>query len=345
MIGRSALYKLLILLFSCNFIYAQNYSDKSVDSLLLQGIEKLISQEYNESSRIFNDLDKLRPEIPLGKIYLAGVEISRAFDLGLQYPYDHVDSLLTESSRIVKQLLKKDDGNIWFIYFAGLTQGFKAYFSALNGEYLNAFMDGYKALKYFDDCLILNEDFVEAKVAIGTYLYWRSAKTDGLNWLPFFSDEKSAGINLLEEASTKARYNKYMAAYSLIWIYINEERYDEAIKIGEKYLIKYPQSRLFKLSVAKAYKFTDKLKSISIYKEVLKSYKSLPNNNYFQEIMLNYQIAQLYFDIKEYKKTAAHCESILSLKNLSPFVLNKLGDRLKKIEELRNEALHFGSNN
>ncbi|MCK7524853.1 MAG: hypothetical protein MZV64_48230 [Ignavibacteriales bacterium] len=62
-------YFLLLIFFPKNF--GQVYPDKSVHKILKSGINLIIDQKYDEAEKLFDQLDKTRKDIPLGKIYLS----------------------------------------------------------------------------------------------------------------------------------------------------------------------------------------------------------------------------------------------------------------------------------
>jgi len=53
------------------------------------------------------------------------------------------------------------------------------------------------------------------------------------------------GIKYLERAIQSFSYNKYLAAYSLIWIYIDYGESEKAIELGLRMLDSYQDSRSF----------------------------------------------------------------------------------------------------
>src|SRR5574338_209818 len=72
----------------------QVYPDKSIDSTLKAGINQIILQNYPVDEKTFTKLDKEYPRLPLGKIYLAAVNIARSYDMGERFNEPNIDSLL-----------------------------------------------------------------------------------------------------------------------------------------------------------------------------------------------------------------------------------------------------------
>lgn len=327
----------ILLLFQNSF--AQRHPEQEVNRLLDIGIEYILNQNYELAKVKFEKLNKNYPHLPLGKIYLAVVDITKAFDYGEEVNSD-IQQRLEEALEMSENLLENDPSNIWNIYFVALAKGYKAYFKVLNGDWLSALASGLSSVSYFEDCLKMDSSFYESYVALGTYKFWKNRKLEFLDWLPFFKDDSDQAIRHLELAYNKTTFNKNLAAISLIWIYIEQKRFGRAIEIAETELRKNPLNRTLKWGLARAYEDIDLRKAISIYYELLKAYQNIPNLNYFKEITLKHIIAQQYVKLGETLQALKLCDEILSDNRLSEAVRDKLSDRLKKVRKLKKELMN-----
>ncbi len=325
-----------LILFSVNS-YSQNYPDHVVDSLLRKGISDILFQNYSGAKETFNYLRNNYSVLPLGNIYLAATEIARAYDYEEPYNSDYIIENLDTAEIKANRLLDKDDNNIWYIYFKALREGYYAYYQALGKNWLSALSNGVNSVRDFEKCLSINPDFYESYTAIGAYKYWRSRKTEFLKWLPFVKDERESGIKNLQSAINHSTYHEYLAVNSLLWIYIDQKKYQAAVELAEKILKKYPSSRFILWPLARAYEEIDIKKSISIYKSILDSYSQMKNSNHYNEIVLKHIMAQQYVKLNEKKIALDLCNEILSIRGLSEYVQDKLGDRLDRVQELRKE--------
>lgn len=308
-----------------------------MDSLLKAGINNLLLQDYDQAKATFSVLDREYPKLPLGKIYLVGTSIARSYDYKEPYNSDYINDNLDSAETLADRLYEKDENNIWYQCFVSLRAGYYAYYQALDRNWLSAFSNGINAVKGFEKCLAMNPNFYEAYAAIGGFKYWRSRKTESLKWLPFIKDEREEGIKYLKMAVEKATYTKYMAINSLLWIYIDQKKYNEAISLAEKSLKEYPDCRYFLWPQARAFEGVDNKKAISLYEKILDMYRNMKNNNHFNEIVLEHIIARQYLKLGDKQKALDYCNRILSLKNLSDFVKDRLGDRLDHVRDLKKE--------
>jgi tetratricopeptide (TPR) repeat protein len=319
------------------FIYSQRYPNQEVNKLLDVGIEYILNQNYELASSKFNILNKKYPDLPLGKIYLAVVDITKAFDYGEEFNSESIGKNLDDALALSEKLLEKNHNNIWNHYFVALSKGYKSYLRVLNGDWLSALSSGLSSVNYFEDCLEIDSSFYESYVALGTYKFWKSRKLEFLEWLPFFDDESENGIRYLEIALDKTSYNKNLAAVSLIWIYIEKKNFYRAIDIAEKELKKNPINRTLKWALARAYEDVNPGKAIQIYNEIIISYQKIPNQNHYNEITLKHIIAQQYSKMGEKREALRLCDEILAIQNLTEYVKEKLDDRLKRVRKLKKE--------
>ncbi len=274
-------------------IYSQAYPDSAVDGLMRSGIDNLAKENYSEAKIVFAKLDTDFPKLPLGSIYLAASEIDEDYDLGNEYNYELINKYITNAVSISEKLYSEDESNIWNNYFMALCYGYKAYLNAIKKNWIPAFTEGLKSESYFKKCLNINSKFYDAQIAVGAYLYWKSRKTEFLNWLPFMSNDEKEGIKLIDSAIYHYSYNNYLAINSLTWIYIDRHDYSKAKEIAELGLKKSPNNRAFLWGLARAYEDINKNESIKIYQQVIDSYLRIPDQNHMQEIILKHILAPL----------------------------------------------------
>ncbi len=224
----------LIVILSYSELSAQVYPNTAVDSLLRSGIKSVVNQDYRSAQIIFDILDKEYPSLPLGKIYLAANKIAEEYDYKEEFDESYIRKNLELAINQSEELLDLDPANIWNKYFYSLAEGYISYFEAINANWLSALTTGVNSITEFEEILKVDENFYEAYIAIGTFEYWKSSKLEFINWLPFSNDTKDTGIELLVTAIDSSSYNSYLAVNSLIWIYIDQKKFSEAIGICNK---------------------------------------------------------------------------------------------------------------
>lgn len=318
-------------------IFAQQFPNPKVDSLLNLGIENILNENYSVAKKTFKILDKDFSELPFGKIYLAAAHIAESVDYEKIPNENYVDSILTIAENQTELLLISDENNLWYNYFEATIYGYRAYFNSITSNLVAAFADGVLSLHSFQKCLEIDNNFNEALIANGIYKYWKSAQTKSLNWLPFVKDEREIAIKLLENSIKQKSYNQYLGISSLIWIYIDNNESQKAVDLSKKMLAQYKNSRYFNWALARAYQDISKEKSIEIYQQILSSVEKLKNRNFYNDVVLKHKMAMLYFDLENYNKSYQLCSQILDFDIKSEEIKNRLEERLNRVLDLKNE--------
>ncbi|MFZ0454643.1 MAG: hypothetical protein WCE54_02675 [Ignavibacteriaceae bacterium] len=326
----------VFLLSLSSILYCQKYPDKNVDSLLNRGINFIINQKYESAGNIFEELNNAYPNLPFGKIYLAAAEIAKSYDYNQKFNDESITKYLKSAINEADSLLDDNDQNVWNIYFAALSKGYYAYYQALNRNWLSAVSNGFDAVKYFQKCLDKDSLFYDAYTAIGNFEYWKSRKA---GWLPFVSDNSSEGIRYIMKAVNNQGYNNYLAVHSLQWIYIDQKKYNDVIKLSKPVVEKYPESRFFKWALARAYEEIDKKEAVKIYYEILNSYLKINELSKFHEILLKHLIAQQYAQMGELNEALTLCNEILTINYDSSWNKNRLDRRIERVNELKKKIL------
>lgn len=254
-------------LLSVQPVHAQWKLENPLDSLVIRGIDLILQQEYRSADSIFRSLAKNYPRHPAGDLYRAAVRQAYAIDFSVEVDRNEFDSLL-ESGREKARTLQWP----WREYFLATADGYEAYERAARGDWFGGARLGYSYSGDFENIVEKDSSFYDAYVGIGTYDYWRSRKTEFLNWLPFVKDDRLLGIYLVEQGAERSTYNRFAAVSALVSILIDAERYPEVLKWSERGLASYPENRIFLWGKATA---LDRQKRSS---EAVEAYKNLLAN-------------------------------------------------------------------
>ena len=314
---------------------AQTYPDRSVHLMLRTGIDLIINQKYDEAEKVFSNLENIRKDLPLGKIYLAAVLIARSYDYQTEYDDKKITGYLNSAKKISERLLNEAPENIWYKYFYALSEGYIAYYDALRESWLSAFSTGLNSVSAFEDCLEADNQFYEAMIALGSFKFWKSRKMEFLQWLPFVDDEKEIGISYLNSAIKHSSYNSHLATFSLVWIYIEQKQFAKAVKLAENALKNYPDSRMFKWGLARALEDVDPEKSISVYYKILNSYPAALKSNKINQITLKHLIAQQLVKLNRTNEALEICNEILNVNGYTDFEFDKNEERIDRVKDLK----------
>jgi tetratricopeptide (TPR) repeat protein len=332
-------FRLFIILLIPTLYSAQIFPEENVHNLLSEGIDNIITQDYQKARLNFEKLDLEYKNLPLGKIFLAAVNIAETIDYGKEFDDETINNLLEEAESISDSLLTNDDEDLWNNYFMALATGYLAYYKTIKESYISTITNGIISLEHFRKCLEIDSLFYDSYIAFGTYAYWKSLNSESLDWIPFLSDERSEGIKLLYTAINNFSYNRYLGINSLIWIYIDMNDYQKAINLAEKVIEQYPETRYFRWGLSRAYEDVDPTRAIEEYSNILNSILNIDENNHYNEIILKHKIAMLYDKLEKYDSALKYCNEIKTLSDLSDRVKEKLRDRFIRVEKLKNKCL------
>jgi tetratricopeptide (TPR) repeat protein len=166
----------------------------------------------------------------------------------------------------------------WLI---GNSHAFRSLFLGRGGNILGALRHGLAARSAYTKGYDIDPRFHDIALGLGSYRYWKSVKTAAINWTPLFKNERQAGIDLLRLAADSAEISADAAKSALIWVYINEKRYIEAIRLARQMRREYPDGLTFLWALGEAYrKFGDVRGAAHIYEEILDRLQTKPGNYY-----------------------------------------------------------------
>jgi tetratricopeptide (TPR) repeat protein len=221
--------------------YAKVTINEQMDILIHQGIEKVQHEQIEGALADFQQIILMDPKSPVGYFYIAALyEVlmqnyrTRAFSEKFYYYVGKAIALGEES-------VKRDGNDEWANFYLGGAYGYRAIDRSENGNWFGAFLDAQNGAEYLQAAININPMLYDAYFGFGVYKYWRSVKSKVLWFLPFFEDERAAGIRDIQTAITMGKYTRIAGKRALIGIYYNEKEYDSALQLIGEILSEYPE--------------------------------------------------------------------------------------------------------
>lgn len=308
--------------------------------LLLTGIDLTFQQRYASADSVFRLLATLYPDHPVGVLYQAGLRETLAMDYEMDLEKNGFDSLMAIAIKKSDALLEEDRTSIWNRFFRGTALGYESYASAYRGEWFGAVQKAMASANEFRKCIEQDSSFIEACAGVGTYLYWKSRKTEFLNWLPFIKDERQEGLRLLKVSAERATLNRYTAVNSLISIYLDAENYPASEEYARVGLERYPSNRSFLWGLATSLdRGNKKSEAIQAYELLLRAIREDTRENHYNEIVCRLNLVKLKLATGDTVQVAAHLGSILVLEDsLFPEHLkDRAGQKFKEARNIRRQ--------
>ena len=322
-------------------LFGQPLPDRALHQKILDGIDLTLKQEYSAARQVFQSVTKEYPNHPAGYLYLAGVEQAEFSDYEQTFEQKLFDSLLAKGETLADRLIEAKDSAAWGYYYAGTALSYRAFSASERGNWPSVIVDGMNSAKMFGRCLELNPKFYDAMEGLGTYYYWRSKKTEFLSWIPFVTNRKKEGIELLSSAVEHGTYERYLGLNSLILVLTEEERYDEAKQLTLRALSEYPQNRSFLwclVGIEERVPRRDTVALKSAVNRLLSSILNAPVRNYYYEAACRLKLAQYAFDEHRYHDSIEECNAILRYRHLDGKTKREIGKKLRGAEVLMEKA-------
>lgn len=220
-----------------------------VDSLLVGGVDAALRHEYTRARALFEEVARSAPEDPAGVVLLAGLLHQTAEDLSVSFDRRTFDSLLTRAEVRATSMNSAgiSDRQMW----KSTARGMLSVVESQSSQWMAAIRDALASASEARASLEGQSALADVGLPMGNYLYWRSRKTEALQWLPFVPDDRDEGIRLLEWCAKEGRYHRWAAVSSLIWVLHDAGSLARAESWARAGLEVYPENRTFLAGLAK----------------------------------------------------------------------------------------------
>ncbi len=307
---------------------------EELKGLVTEGIDLTLKQDYGRADSVFRVAIVRFPHNPLGYLYRAAVMQTISMDYLDPLNFDAFDSLLStaksEANKIVDEYPQSSIG----YYLLGTAEGFDAYSRVDAGNWVVGIAKGLGAASDFKKAVELDSTYYDAYVGVGTYYYWKSRKTEFLNWA--LGDRRSEGIRLLELAVLRAEHNRFAALSALTAIYTDCGKFDRAIECAMLGLQKYPDNRIFLWGLAAAQEQSGKFaEAVETYRHLLKNIIDARISNPYNEILCRLNLVKNSLAMKETEGLEQQIEAIMAFEH-HMFPENLTKRALDKFKQARN---------
>jgi tetratricopeptide (TPR) repeat protein len=314
---------------------AQRLPDASMHDRIMEGIDLTLKERYFDARRSFETVVRNWPSHPSGYLFLAAVMQAECSDYDTWLNRPLYDSLLEKAALRAEQMMSRQKGDPWGYYYAGTASAYRSFSESEEGNWYTALKEGISSAGMFEEALNCDASFWHAMSGLGTYYYWRSRKTDFLNWLPFMKDKRSEGFSMLRNAAQNSVYESAVAVSSMMWILIEECRYREAVEWADRILSRYPDNRSVLWGILTAH---ERIKdSTSLKKDVVRLLASIvaaPVRNIYAEITCRLKLAQFAAATGDARTGEEECAAILRYQPMSGKTHKDISKKLEAAREL-----------
>jgi len=285
----------------------------SLTARTLEGIRASIDDRFRTADSIFLALSSSYPLSPLGPLFVAGNVQAEMLDAESEELRDRFLGYVAEAERRAKSLTGSDAARSDAEFALGVAAGYRVVHEYKWGGWLAALKHGLVAKKHFQRSLELDSGQCDANLGLGSYHYWKSAKTNWINWLPLIPDARRRGIDMLIRAMCCGTFARQTARVALTGALINEERYGDAIAHADTLATLFPNARGPLWLKAKSFFALYEWDSAVVLFDALETrIRESGTFNYYNLIECAYHRAQCHWGASRYREALSECGKALT---------------------------------
>lgn len=292
----------------------RSYRQDSVQvRFALNGIHATIGDSFRRADSIFAALSDAYPLSPFGPLFAAGNVQAEMLDTEDDQLRDTFFTLIADAERLA-QALSGGAAEYSDAEFAlGVAAGYRAVYESKWGSWMAAMKRGLSAKKHFQRALDSDSSHCDALLGLGSYHYWKSAKTDWINWTPIVADDRRLGIEMLDRSLRCGVFTRETARAALASVLINEEMYRESIAHADTLAAQFPDAKSPMWLKAKSYYALYEWDSaIAVFDRLEHSIRSTGNGNYYNLIECAYHRAHCHWGAGRYREAQSECGKALT---------------------------------
>lgn len=245
--------------------------DDALENAVRNGQDLILNREYDQAIKLFDAIEATHPDSGLGSLGKVLVYQARMLENGDFADEKEFDKEAAKAKAKLVKSMKAPGEETWDKMLAGGFYGISGMHAMRKKSYLTAVNEGWEALSLMKQVKKAEPKFADTDLGLGAYDYWRSVITRNVSWLPFFADRRKEGIAAMEKALVNAQYVRPVVQLVLVYTYVDERRYEDAITLAEDMAAKYPGNTLIRIQLGRAWSRKGRYKkAIEVFEEVEK---------------------------------------------------------------------------
>lgn len=270
----------VVLCFGSPTLYAG--SDTDLIARSVEGERLLMSRNFGAAQSLFQKLSEDYPESPAGAFGIMAMWQTRMFenrDFRFVSQYDAAEKKM---ETLCDARLTAQRPSDWDLFVCASGYGMKGFFDGRREKWLHGLGGAIKSIRAYRRLLWLNPNFVDADMGVGMYEFWRSVVTQRFKWLPFFSDQRSAGMAKVKKVVNEGKYVRDLARANLAYMQMEMKQYDAALVNINDLMTRYPRSVLMRQAKGEVFWWQKKYpECYDVFAQVLKDDPQMTRSLYW----------------------------------------------------------------
>ncbi len=235
---------------------------RSFEKKLDFGIAAFYRTDWDEARSIFDDLQKADENDPRPYFFEAMVPFWKYF-FADESPAA-AQEFLEKSEKAIqvgKRRMKAAPEDTTTVLMMGGLFGYRGLVAASERHYRTAVQSGASGLSFTRRLMSMSTDNPDVLIGQGVFNYMMGTIPREARWLTSMiglSGNRNEGLRMLEEAAMSDSYTSADAGMILAYLYHEEERYDDALRIVEPLVQNWPDNIIFRYYYAMALEKTEK---------------------------------------------------------------------------------------
>jgi hypothetical protein len=278
---------------------ADRYLDDSKKTMAVQVQHAIYNDNFTAADSIGRELTNLYPGDPIGPFCRAATLLGRIFDREEAEPRDSLFRLLDMTDSLALQMLDTCNAatSAWICFFRGHVRSYRAMWESKFGSDFRALRLGLNARSEYERGWRFDSSCYDLCLGLGLYHYWKSAKGGWLRKLGILKNEMQRGIDELRLAADSSSISCEASRNSLIWIWLDQERYDSALVLSRRMAQQFPDGKLFLWPLAETYFQTKQCtQAVEVYARLRSRLENDPGN-FYNLVECDYQIYRCYEEL------------------------------------------------
>ncbi len=301
---------------------------------LRRGIAFTMTEKFDSARAVFQSMVDREANDYAARLYLAGVDHAEMLDREDYAGREKFNLDADKAIELAQDALERGGDSAWAYLTIGNAHAYVASLEAKDGSWWTAMRRGLKAKGAYQDALKLKPDFYDVLLGYGTYHYWKSARTEFINWLPFVGDRKDDGIRELELAADSSLFSRELALNSLVWIYIHRGDADLARLAALELKQRFPESRLVTWGLAFSHYAGGRLhEALEFFGEIVVQLETDTTQNYFNLIECRYHRAEIFAAVGDTARVRVECERIVAY-SAPESTVKRQGDKIRTARDV-----------
>ena len=194
------------------------------------GMDLVLHDRYKEGLLLFEDIQKNYPDHPAPHFFKAATYQSWMSSSRLNKFQEEFEKNIQLTIEKGNALLKQEN-NPWILFYVGAAYGYRAFNHFRNHNWIDAYFDAKKGVGNFKEALKEDPKLFDVYLGLGSYHYWRTAKSNLLRLITFWiPDKRELGLRQLEFAFQHGAYAPEQAGYNLTAAYFDYGQYEKAMQ-------------------------------------------------------------------------------------------------------------------